>query len=119
MIWNIIEEAVVLLCRFCSCELERDHPLNIDPPHACANSRDNFPSDRPRFFAQFSARNFFTSIASHEDNIVAYLHIIEPAHIDHHQVHCYSAQNRAALAAHQNGGATIGKMPGVTIGVTG
>src|SRR5437867_12981136 len=85
--------------------------LKINPPHTRANPRHNFPSNRPGSFGQFSAGNLFVSITPHENNIVAQLHIIEAADIDHHQIHCDSAEKRAASSTYQNGGATVRKMP--------
>src|SRR5438552_941059 len=65
------------------------------------------------------ATDFLTPVASHENNFVTYLQIIDLAHVDHHQIHGYSANERATLAAHQDGGTAIGKVPWVAIGITG
>src|SRR5262245_55092098 len=98
---------------------KRSQTLKINPAHAHANSRNDFPRDRAGFFAQFRAGNFFATVAPHENNIVPYLNVIEFAHIDHHQVHCHPTEKRAPLSANQDGGPTIGEMPRITIGVAG
>src|SRR5215471_928880 len=92
--------------------------LKINSPHPRANPCNNFPGNRPGSLAQLSAGNLFASITPHQNNIVANLRIIDSADIDHHQVHCDSAEKRTTFPVYQNGGATIRKMPRITIGVS-
>ena len=58
--------------------------LKVNASDAAANSGSDFPSNRPGALSQLRARNFLISIASHENNFVACLHIVDLAHVDHH-----------------------------------
>src|SRR6266545_3385700 len=92
---------------------------NINSPHPRANPGNDLPCNCSGLFSEFYAGYFLAPIPPHENNFVAHLHIIDVADVDHHQIHRYPANKGATLPAHQDGGATIGKMPWITIGVTG
>src|SRR5205823_3533002 len=86
-------------------------------PHTCANSRRDLPCNRARLRGQFRAGNFLISSASHENDLIAYLCVIDVADIDHHQIHRYAAQERATVTANENCSVAIGKMSRISIGI--
>src|SRR6266496_288792 len=92
---------------------------NINPPHPRANAGNNFPWNGAGFLSEFRAGDFLTPIAPHENNVVTGSHTLDVAYVDHHQIHCYPANNRAALTPHQDGRVAVRKMPWIPIGVTG
>src|SRR5205807_6234890 len=70
-------------------------------------------------FSEFHGGNFLASVAPNKNNFVADLHIIDVAHVDHHQIHRYPANKGATMPAHQESGTSVGKMPWIAVSVTG
>src|SRR5882724_5711623 len=74
--------------------------LDINAPYPCANAGNNLPRNGAGPFREFCAGNFLVSIASHQNNFVAHLHLIDVSYVDNHQIHCYSTEEWAALTAY-------------------
>src|SRR5206468_9382208 len=83
-----------------------------------ANPGNDLPRNCASLFSEFRAGNFLVSIASHENNFVAHSYTVDVGYVDHHQIHCYSTKECAALSAYQHGGATVRKLPWIAISVT-
>src|SRR5581483_11604825 len=95
-----------------------DSRSNEKALHALANASRYFPGNRARLLSQFRAGDFLVPITSHQNNLVVYLHVIDLANINHHQIHRHPAKNSATLPPNQNGGVTIGKRPWISIRIT-
>ena len=52
----------------------------------------------------------------YQNNLIAYLHIIDLADIDHHQIHGHAPENGATPPPNQDGSITIRKVPWISIG---
>jgi hypothetical protein len=90
-----------MVVRFIASTLDRFNALHINPPHARANSRRDFPCDGVSAIGQFGATNLFVALSTHQDHFIAHRRRRQMRNVDHHQIHRYPTQERAALTANQ------------------